>query len=117
MVAVIFDPYRNEMYTAIRGHGAFLNSHPIHVREDATLHESVVGYATNYVAHVRRAMMRGVTAVGEYALRCFVLVWLYLSTRSIGSAALHLAWVACGRLSGYWELALHPVCYLEFFLM
>lgn len=88
------------MYTVIKGHGSKMNGNPIHVRNDATLHESVVGYATNYMAPIRRVMMRGVTAVGEYAL----------STRSIGSAALHLAWVAAGRLTGYWELALHPVC-------
>lgn len=57
------------MFTAIKGQGAFVNGHPMHVRQDKTLHESVVGYATNYVAPVRNAMMRGVIAVGNYALR------------------------------------------------
>ena len=102
---MIYDPYRNEMFTAIKGQGAFVNGEPMHVREDATLHESVVGYATNYVANIRRAMMRGVTAIGDFAL----------STRSVGSAALHLAWVAAGRLTAYWELALHPVSSFEIF--
>ena len=100
VIGVIYHPYLDEMYTVIKGHGSKLNGTPIHVRNDATLHESVVGYATNYMAPIRRVMMRGVAAVGEYAL----------STRSVGSAALHLAWVAAGRLTGYWELALHPVC-------
>lgn len=100
VIGVTYHPYLDEMYTVIKGHGSKLNGTPIHVRNDATLHESVVGYATNYMAPIRRVMMRGVAAVGEYAL----------STRSVGSAALHLAWVAAGRLTGYWELALHPVC-------
>ncbi|KAK8817318.1 inositol monophosphatase [Blastocystis sp. ATCC 50177/Nand II] len=97
-VGVIFDPYRNEMFTTIKGHGAFMNNEPIHVRSDPTLHESLLGYATNYVEPVRKAMMRGVGAVGEYAL----------NIRNIGAAALNLAWVAAGRLTGYWELGLHP---------
>ena len=100
VVGVIYHPYLNEMYSTIKGHGSKLNGTPIHVREDATLHESVVGYATNYTAPIRHAMMRGVLAVQEHAL----------STRSVGCAALHLAWVAAGRLTAYWELALHPVC-------
>ena len=99
MVGVIFDPYRNEMFTTIRGHGAFMNGTPIHVRNDATLHESVVGFATNYIEFVRKAMMRGICAVSDHVL----------SIRNVGSAALHLAWVAAGRLTGYFELALHPV--------
>ena len=108
LVGVIYDPYRDEMFTAIKNGGSFLNGHPIHVREDKTLHDSVVGYATNYVENIRKTMMRGVIAVGDYALRY---QWnsLLISTRSVGSAALHLAWVAAGRLTGYWELALHPV--------
>lgn len=99
MVGVIFDPYRNEMFTAIRGHGAFMNGTRLHVRNDPTLHESVVGFATNYIEYVRKAMMRGICAVSDHAL----------SIRNVGSAALHLAWVAAGRLTGYFELALHPV--------
>lgn len=99
VIGVIFDPYRNEMFTAIKGHGAFMNGNRLHVRGDATLHESVIGFATNYIAYVRKAMMRGICAVSDHAL----------SIRNVGSAALHLAWVAAGRLSGYFELALHPV--------
>ena len=71
-MGVIFDPYRNEMFTTIKGHGAFMNNEPIHVRSDLTLHESLLGYATNYVEPVRKAMMRGVEAVGEYALKCWM---------------------------------------------
>lgn len=99
VIGVVYHPYLDEMYTAIKGHGSQLNGKPIHVRSDATLHESVVGYAMNYMAPIRHAMMRGVSAVGDYAL----------SMRSVGSAALHLAWVAAGRLTAYWELGLHPV--------
>ena len=108
-VGVIYDPYRNEMFTAIKGHGAFMNNEPIHVRSDPTLHESLLGYATNYVEPVRKAMMRGVGAVGEYALKSVFSPVFTRSIRNIGAAALNLAWVAAGRLTGYWELGLHPV--------
>ena len=66
---MILDPYRNEMFTCIKGHGAFLNGQPIHVREDRTLHDSLLGFATNYVEPVRKAMLRGVEAISEYALK------------------------------------------------
>lgn len=45
VIGVVYHPYLDEMYTAIKGHGSQLNGKPIHVRSDATLHESVVGYA------------------------------------------------------------------------
>ena len=66
---MILDPYRDEMFTCIKGHGAFLNGQPIHVREDRTLHDSLLGFATNYVEPVRKAMLRGVEAISEYALK------------------------------------------------
>ena len=71
---MIYDPYRDEMFTAIKDQGAFVNGKQMHVREDKTLHESVVGYATNYIAKIRKAMMRGVTAVGDYALRFCLII-------------------------------------------
>ena len=66
---MILDPYRDEMFTCIKGHGAFLNGQRIHVREDRTLHDSLLGFATNYVEPVRKAMLRGVEAISEYALK------------------------------------------------
>ena len=66
---MILDPYRDEMFTCIKGHSAFLNGQPIHVREDRTLHDSLLGFATNYVEPVRKAMLRGVEAISEYALK------------------------------------------------
>ena len=66
---MIFDPCHNEMFTCIKGHGAFLNGQPIHVRNDLTLHDSLIGFATNYVAPVRKAVLRGVEAVSAYALK------------------------------------------------
>ena len=76
----------------------YVYSLPLSVVSICVTH-NVVGYAMNYMAPIRHAMMRGVSAVGDYAL----------SMRSVGSAALHLAWVAAGRLTAYWELGLHPV--------
>ena len=66
---MILDPYRDEMFTCIKGHGAFLNGQRIQVREDRTLHDSLLGFATNYVAPVRKAVLRGVEAVSKYALK------------------------------------------------
>ena len=72
---MILDPYRDEMFTCIKGHGAFLNGQPIHVRNDLTLHDSLLGFATNYVAPVRKAVLRGVEAVSEYALKYSFFPW------------------------------------------
>ncbi|MFN2486325.1 MAG: inositol monophosphatase [Acidimicrobiia bacterium] len=98
-VGVISDMVRDEEFTARRGQGAWLNHFPIRVSSQATLAESVVatGFAYDRNIHGRRyAAVMGEVLTKVQGIRRF------------GSAALDLAWVACGRYEGYWEAGTHP---------
>jgi len=97
--AVVFDPGRNELFTASKGAGAYLNDRRIRASktdkiEDALLGTGFpfkeVGHIDEYLAMLRNAMK---TCAG---------------VRRPGAAALDLAWVACGRIDGFWEMGLSP---------
>jgi myo-inositol-1(or 4)-monophosphatase len=98
-LGVVFDPLRNELFAAARGHGATLNGRPLAVSSTSVLCESLVvtGFAydpardTNVNFRHFEAMSRVVRGV-----------------RRTGSAALDLCYVAAGRTDGFWELALSP---------
>jgi myo-inositol-1(or 4)-monophosphatase len=99
MVAgVIYDPLRDEMFSAERGAGATLNGEPIHVSQAKLLQESLI--ATGFPSHKRHSSPN-VHFYQEFTLRSH-------GVRRAGSAALDLAYVACGRLDGYWEFQLNP---------
>ena len=99
MVAgVIYDPLRNEMFSAERGKGAFLNGRAIHVSETKTLQESLT--ATGFPSQKRHASPN-VHLYQQITLRSH-------GVRRAGSAGLDLAYVACGRLDGFWEFNLNP---------
>ncbi|KAG8470679.1 hypothetical protein KFE25_009100 [Diacronema lutheri] len=93
---VIVDPFRDEVFSALVGQGATLNEQPIRVG-DEPLADAVVatGFAPNEAS--LRPMMRGLQAVGGRAR----------TVRMLGSAAIMLAWVGCGRLSAYFEADLN----------
>jgi len=97
--AVIYDPARNDLFTATRGRGAFLNDQRMRVSKRAQLKTALVGtgfpfrqheYLDAYLA-ILRDMMKGTAGV-----------------RRAGSAALDLAYVAAGRFDGFWEFGLSP---------
>jgi len=99
MVAgVIYDPLRDEMFTTERGCGAWLNGRRIQVSRTRTLQESLTG--TGFPSH-KRHESPNVHFYQEITLRSH-------GVRRAGSAALDLAYVACGRLDGYWEFKLNP---------
>ena len=99
MVAgVIYDPLRDEMFSAERGGGAFLNGSPIHVSKAKLLQESLI--ATGFPSH-KRHRSPNVHFYQEFTLRSH-------GVRRAGSAALDLAYVACGRLDAFWEFKLNP---------
>jgi myo-inositol-1(or 4)-monophosphatase len=99
MVAgVIYDPLRDEMFSAERGGGAKLNGKAIHVSKAKLLQESLI--ATGFPSH-KRHRSPNVHFYQEFTLRSH-------GVRRAGSAALDLAYVACGRLDGYWEFKLNP---------
>ena len=96
---VIFDPTRNELFTATRGAGAYLNDRRIRVSKRIRLSETLVGTGFPFrdMAHLDHyvAMFRDVTK------NC-------AGIRRAGAAALDLAYVACGRLDAFWEIGLSP---------
>ena len=104
MVAgVIYDPLRDEMFSAERGQGAALNGSrlngkPIHVSRTKTLQESLT--ATGFPSQ-KRHTSPNVHFYQQFTLRSH-------GVRRAGSAAIDLAYVASGRLDGFWEFGLNP---------
>jgi myo-inositol-1(or 4)-monophosphatase len=98
VAAVIFDPLRDELFTAERGRGARLNGRPIKVSRTPELAEALL--ATGFPSRKRHASPN-VHFYHEFTLRSHGL-------RRAGSAALDLAYVACGRLDAFWEFNLNP---------
>jgi myo-inositol-1(or 4)-monophosphatase len=98
-VGVIFDPFRQELFRAAKGLGATRNRQPISVSTTSTLATSllVTGFAYD----------RRETTDNNYAEFCH-LTHLTQGVRRAGAASLDLAYVACGRLDGYWERGLSP---------
>lgn len=97
VAAVIYDPLRDEMFLAEKGRGAYLNGKPIHVSATETLAESLI--ATGFPSRKRHGNPN-VHFYHEITLRSH-------GVRRAGSAALDLAYTACGRLDGYWEFKLN----------
>ena len=97
--AVIYDPNRNELFTATKGVGAYLNDRRIRVSRTDKLEAALMGTGFPF---------REVGHLDDY-LRMFKNVTLATSgIRRPGAAALDLAWVACGRIDGFWEMGLSP---------
>jgi myo-inositol-1(or 4)-monophosphatase len=97
--AVVYDPMRDEMFTASRGSGAFLNQKRLRVSARNGLDNAVL--ATAFPFRQRNQLQ-------SYA-RVFQAVLSKIEDfRRAGTASLDLAWVAAGRLDGYFEIGLHP---------
>ena len=98
IAGVIFDPTRDEMFSAERGSGAFLNNQAIHVSKASKLDDALV--ATGFPSRRRHQNVN----VHFY----YQLAMLTHGVRRAGAAAIDLAYVACGRLDGFWEFGLNP---------
>src|ERR1051326_4790034 len=98
ITGVIFDPIRNELFTAEKGAGAYLNGERIHVSSAHCVLESLL--ATGFPSRKRHENLN----VHFY----YQLAMLSHGVRRAGSAALDLAFVACGRLDAFWEFGLSP---------
>ena len=97
--AVIFDPTRNELFTATKGRGAFLNDRRIRVSKRTRLAESLIGTGFPF---------REFDNVDMYLAMFKDLTQKTAGIRRPGAASLDLAYVACGRTDGFWELGLQP---------
>jgi myo-inositol-1(or 4)-monophosphatase len=99
VVGVIYDPSRDELFTSIKGEGAFLNGQPLHVSSRQPLARALL--VTGFPYDVRTNPDNNIDRFAHFAVRA-------RAVRRLGSAALDLAYVAAGRLDGYWETTLNP---------
>jgi myo-inositol-1(or 4)-monophosphatase len=99
LIGVVYDPLRDECFTAARGMGASLNGKPIQVTAVGEMHRALLATGFPYDAH--HAPDNNSTALSLFLRRVQGL-------RRAGSAALDLAYVAAGRLDGFWEMSIFP---------
>ena len=99
LIGIIYNPDSDELFSAALGKGAFLNGTPIHVSTTGSLDGSLISIGTSPYNH-EYADWNFVKAK-EVFLRC-------QDIRRLGSAALELAYVACGRSDGMYEQRLYP---------
>ena len=97
-VGVIYDPTRDEMYAAERGAGATLNGRSIRVSEVDDLNRAML--CTGFPYDVRER--------GDFARHFSNFIMHAQAVRRDGSAALDIAYVACGKFDGFWEEGLNP---------
>jgi myo-inositol-1(or 4)-monophosphatase len=99
LVGVVYDPLREETFCASWGNGATLNGNPVHVSPAATLDQALVLTGFPYDRRLR----------SEFYLRFYqAFMGRTQGVRRVGSAALDLCYVACGRADAFWEWRLHP---------
>lgn len=98
IAGVIFDPHNQELFAAERGGGAFLNGQRIYVSKVDKIQASL--FSTGFPSHRRHKSIN----IHFY----YQLAMASHGVRRGGSAGLDLAYVACGRLDGFWEFGLKP---------
>lgn len=99
IIGVIYDPFRNELFTAVKGGGAFLDGKKITVSTVSPMANALI--ATGF-PFKRKELI-------EHYLTLFKNIFLEVSDiRRAGSAALDLAYIACGRFDGFFEIGLGP---------
>ncbi len=98
-VGVVLNPESGELFTAIKGRGAMLNGHQINVSGARNVSESllVTGFPYNFKEIMHPLMVRFSNCLTAS-----------MGVRRLGSAALDLCFVACGRFDGFWEQNLSP---------
>jgi myo-inositol-1(or 4)-monophosphatase len=93
MVGVIYDCHRDELFTAIKGRGSYLNEKRIYVGQQNVMSDAIIAMGSPPATASMEMSLKGITA----------LMPKVRTIRMLGSAALMLAWVANGRLTAYWE--------------
>lgn len=97
--AVVYDPLQQELFTASRGGGAMLNNKRIRVSKQKHLEGALLGTGFPFKEQDR---------LDEYLDTFRALFPMTAGIRRTGAASLDLAYVACGRLDGFWEFGLKP---------
>ncbi len=96
---VVYDPTKNELFTATRGRGAYLNERRMRVSKRSQLNEALIGTGFPF---------RDFADLDEYMAMFRELTARTAGLRRAGAAALDIAYVAAGRLDGFWEMGLSP---------
>lgn len=99
ILGVVYDPMRDELFFAEKGKGAFLNKRRIKVSNVRRLSRGFL--ATGFAYDLRKASNTNVLNFSKFLKKA-------LAIRRAGSAALDLAYVACARFDGFWEMNLYP---------
>ncbi|MEK6285757.1 MAG: inositol monophosphatase family protein [Acidobacteriota bacterium] len=99
MLGVVYDPMRDELFTAERGGGAALNNRPIRVSKIDDLMQGIL--STGFPYDIKTSKLTNLDHWTNFAMNAQAL-------RRDGAAALDLCYVACGRFDGFWELNLSP---------
>jgi myo-inositol-1(or 4)-monophosphatase len=95
--AVVYDPVRQELFTASRGEGAYLNEHRIRVSQHKTLEGALLG--TGFPHRQPQHLKTYATTFADLLSQCD-------GIRRSGASSLDLSYVACARLEGFWEFSL-----------
>ena len=98
-VGAIYDPTRKELFTAERGHGAYLNGRALGVSDTSRLGDSLLVTGFPYDVH---------TQTGDLVAMFAAFLGRARAVRRLGSAALDLCYVAAGRFEAFWEQHLKP---------
>lgn len=99
LMGAVYNPMMNELFFAEKGKGAYLNDKPIKVSEKSDFRKAflVTGFPYKW------------PKTNEHPIKVFERIILEgLPVRRLGSAAIDLCWVACGRFDGFWEYNLNP---------
>ena len=99
VLGLIYDPMREEIFSAVKGEGAFLNGKGVRVSAVDDLNRSLL--ATGFPYDVRVSEVNNIAHFNNFLTRV-------QGIRRCGSAAMDLCYVACGRFDGFWELKLSP---------
>ena len=97
VLGIVYDPFHDELFSAVKGEGSFLNGNPVHVSSAGKLSETIIGIGT-----AKRELAK------ENFVRFLKVYENSQDIRRLGSAALELAYTACGRQGGYFEGYLNP---------
>jgi myo-inositol-1(or 4)-monophosphatase len=98
VIGVVYDPERDELFSAQRGRPPTLDGRPITASAKQDMATALIGTGFGYDAEVRRAQAAVVAR----------LLPVVRDVRRFGAAAIDLAWTACGRLDAYYEHGLNP---------
>lgn len=98
-LGVVYEPLRDELFSAQRGRGAWLNGRPLQCSKSSDLDDSLL--VTGFPYNIRTSQANNLAQYSRFSLHS-------QGVRRLGSAALDLCYVGAGRFDGYWELYLEP---------